>query len=90
MSAAQNACLALFRDTASDAIAAAWHRYDSANMQAIILKCRIASWGTTPSTLQLRGGGGSGTLYVNGNGSGTQVGGGVLTAYLRVTERLVF
>lgn len=90
ISAAQNACLALFKDTDSAAVAAAWHRYDSGNMQAIILKHRMASWGTTPSTLQIRGGGASGTLYVNGNGSGTRVGGGVLLAYLRVTEKLTY
>jgi hypothetical protein len=90
MSAAQNAALALFRDTGNDAVAAAWRRYDSANMNNIMLKHRMASWGTTPSTLQIRGGGASGTLYVNGNSSGTQVGGGVLLAYLRVIERLVF
>lgn len=90
LSAAQNASIALFRDTGSDALAAAWRRYDSANMQDILIRHRMASWGTTPSTLQIRGGGASGTLYVNGNASGTQVGGGVLLAYLRVIERLVF
>jgi hypothetical protein len=90
LSAAQNAAIALFKDTDASAIAAAWHRYDSGNMQAILLRHRMASWGTTPSTLQIRGGGASGTLYVNGNASGTRLGGGVLLAYLRVVEKLVF
>jgi hypothetical protein len=87
MSTSQNACVALFKDTDNDAIAAAWQRYDSANIRGFRLVHNMASWGTTPSTLQIRAGGASGTLYVNGNASGTRVGGGVLLAYLRIIER---
>jgi hypothetical protein len=90
ISATNMATIALFRDTTADALNAAFERFDSANMRTIILKHYMSSWGTSASTLAVRGGGSAGTLYANGNSSGTRVGGGVLTALLRVTEHLVF
>lgn len=87
---AQNCAIALFRDTGADAIAAGWTRADSGNMMMFRVKHHMNSWGTSASTLAARGGAASGNFYINGNSSGTRVGGGILRAFLRVTEYLSF
>jgi hypothetical protein len=86
ISATNNAAIALFRDTTADALAVCGERFDSANQRTFFLRHRMASWGTSSSTLAVRGGGVSGSLHINGNSSGTRNYGGVLLASMYVTE----
>jgi hypothetical protein len=90
ISAANMVTAALFRDTAADAIAATYHRFDSTNMRRLRVVHNMSSWGTVAATLALRAGGAGGTLHVNANSAGTRVGGGILVATLRVTEFITF
>ena len=81
---------ALFKDTAADAVAMTSQRFDSSNMLRMAIQHYFASPGTSTFTLAARVGGSSGTFYVNGNSSGTRVGGGVMLAFLRVREVITF
>jgi hypothetical protein len=82
-----NAAVALFKDTAADAIAAQWQLLQG-NSMIFRLRHRMASPGTSAITFAVRAGGTSATLYVNGNASGTRLGGGITLASMLIKELL--
>ena len=89
LSTSANVCVALFKDTTADAIASVWS-YNVAQAVIYRLRHRMASPGTSAVTFAVRAGGSTGTFYVNGNSSGTRVGGGVQLASILVKELLTY
>lgn len=81
-----NVCLALFRDTGADAIAASWNFTGGTGAQSLSLKHRMASPGTSAVTFAARLGASTGNFQLNANSAGTRIGGGIVRAFLRVTE----
>jgi hypothetical protein len=83
------AASALFTGASSSAIASAAAYVNSANYIAILdLLHTMASPGTNQITFSVRAGPASGSLYINGIGTGTRLHGGVQKASLIVTEYL--
>jgi hypothetical protein len=81
---------ALFTGASVNAIAAKAGYPNSAGIANLSFLHEMASPGTNQITFSVRAGMASGTLYVNGNSSGTRIFGGVQKATLTVTETLAF
>ena len=77
LSTSANVCVALFKDTTADAIASVWS-YNVAQAVIYRLRHRMASPGFIGGDVCGSGVWRNRTFYVNGNSSGTRVGGGVL------------
>lgn len=87
LSASNHVCVALYKDTDADAIAAIWH-YVATVHSRLFLRHRMSSPGTSAITFAVRVGGATGTFYVNGATGGTRIGGGVSLASINVKEWL--
>lgn len=86
--------MAVFRDSGADALAFSMTAYDAGDSgeqgtAQLYLEHEMSSPGTSATTFKIRVGADGGTaFYVNGNSSGTRVGGGISKAWLRVREEL--
>lgn len=80
-------CAALFVDSTANAIAAGHNSGNTAQMVPIIINKRVASGSTSARTYKVRVGDTSGTLYINGNSTGS-IYGGVSTTMIKITEYL--
>lgn len=94
-SAAALVGIAIFTDSNADAIAARWSgdigAFDGAgDLPNISFEHRMDSPGTSSITFKVRVGPTTGTAYVNGNSSGTRIGGGTQIASLSIREILSF
>lgn len=78
---------AIFTDSVADAVKMARGSYATTNETAAVeVRGKMVAGGTSPITFKLRVGLDSNTIYINGNGSGTRVGGGVDAAHIEVWE----
>lgn len=77
--------MALFRDSGTDALAAAMQEIATGNMELLTLNYTGRVGATTSSTFKVRGGSGAGTTSFNGE-AGSRLLGGVLNSFLEVQE----
>lgn len=86
LSASDNYSVALFQDTAANAIAAAAN-YSNSNREMFYLSHEMAAGTTSATTFKIRiGPAGGNVAYVNGGTGGSREFGGISAARLRVTE----